>query len=535
VDSPDGAGGLAGACNQSDVGDCFAMGAVSGDNAGGLIGLSSDASIINCSSTGFVDFLTSGGGLIGVDDPVYPSTVTDCFWDMDSSNAGASQGGIGKTTAEMIQALTFTNWNFTDIWAIDEGLGYPWLQTLPLIGPAASFYISVEDGEAPLEVAFTNNSFPGTYVNSVAWAWDFGDGASSTEQYPSNHTYTDTGTYTITLTMTTPIGTSSDSRQIVVYLGIQTLVDLNAIRDYPGEIYWLLNDIDASGIKFSEGWAPIPDFTGEFDGNGYTISNLTVNRPSETYGGLFGQTGSGAYIHDLNMQGGSISATRAGAIAGSLYAGNISRCGSKGVNVQGSEACGGIAGEVFGEYEGIYPTVFRCYATGPVTSSNASAGGLIGYTMYCNVEQCFATGPVTASLEAGGLVGSSYDSCTFNSCFALGNVTCSSMYGGGFIGAVNRYLTFTDCFCTGSVSGAGSPLGGFISFGVASCNTFDHCFWSQENSGLTWSWDATDLVTTAAMTQQTNYTGWDFSGTGVWDIEEGVSYPWLRWFGPVIP
>jgi len=57
----------------------------------------------------------------------------------------------------------------------------------------ADFFSDVTDGDAPLTVYFTDLS-----ENATAWAWDFGDGGTSTEQHPS-HTYDDPGVYTVTL------------------------------------------------------------------------------------------------------------------------------------------------------------------------------------------------------------------------------------------------------------------------------------------------------------------------------------------------
>jgi len=65
--------------------------------------------------------------------------------------------------------------------------------------PVASFNASTTQGEAPLNVQFTDTSTDpdGTVV---AWEWDFGDGNDSTDQNPQ-HTFTTPGVYTVTLTV----------------------------------------------------------------------------------------------------------------------------------------------------------------------------------------------------------------------------------------------------------------------------------------------------------------------------------------------
>ena len=73
--------------------------------------------------------------------------------------------------------------------------------------PTADFTATPTTGLGPLEVAFSDSSTPGTSA-IVAWAWEFGDGATSAEQNPS-HTYTVPGSYGVTLTVTTADGSDS--------------------------------------------------------------------------------------------------------------------------------------------------------------------------------------------------------------------------------------------------------------------------------------------------------------------------------------
>jgi PKD repeat protein len=77
--------------------------------------------------------------------------------------------------------------------------------------PTASFTASPTTGSAPLGVTFTDTSTGAP----TSWAWDFGDGGTSTAQSPS-HTYTDPGIYTATLTATNALGSTSTTRTITV-------------------------------------------------------------------------------------------------------------------------------------------------------------------------------------------------------------------------------------------------------------------------------------------------------------------------------
>ncbi len=114
---------------------CSSSGSVSGDwSVGGLVGMSSTR-ISNCYSVGSVTGTTGVGGLIGSKSEHGMSSVTYSFWDTETSGQSTSDGGTGKTTAEMQMESTFTDagWDFVgesvngteDIWSICEGTNYP--------------------------------------------------------------------------------------------------------------------------------------------------------------------------------------------------------------------------------------------------------------------------------------------------------------------------------------------------------------------------------------------------------------------------
>jgi PKD repeat protein len=80
--------------------------------------------------------------------------------------------------------------------------------------PGAAFTASPVQGEAPLEVQFTDRSTG----NPESWFWTFGDGASSTIQNPV-HGYTTAGTYTVDLTVSSRYGTQKTSRVGYIHVG----------------------------------------------------------------------------------------------------------------------------------------------------------------------------------------------------------------------------------------------------------------------------------------------------------------------------
>ncbi|HNS22809.1 MAG TPA: hypothetical protein PKH24_20085, partial [Sedimentisphaerales bacterium] len=101
-------------------------------------------------------------------------------------------------------------------------------------------------------------------------------------------------------------------------------------------------------IRVSRGAPPSPVFTGPFfagvlDGQGHTISHLTIE--GGDYLGLFGQLGYGAQVTDLGVVDADItgSGTEIGALAGANVGGSVIRCYSSGV-VRGASSVGGLVG-----------------------------------------------------------------------------------------------------------------------------------------------------------------------------------------------
>ncbi|MGE6259219.1 ZmpA/ZmpB/ZmpC family metallo-endopeptidase-related protein [Heyndrickxia sporothermodurans] len=125
-------GSIIGNFVSGTVKNCFANANVIGKGrVGGLIGYigSSNCKVDNCYSIGqsiSTEIGTSfpAGGLIG--DNVSIPSVTNSFWDTQSSGVTISAGGIGKTTQEMKTQSTYTDWDFTKTWSIAGD--YPYLQ-----------------------------------------------------------------------------------------------------------------------------------------------------------------------------------------------------------------------------------------------------------------------------------------------------------------------------------------------------------------------------------------------------------------------
>ncbi|MHC4555804.1 MAG: hypothetical protein ACYTFW_04060 [Planctomycetota bacterium] len=140
----DSVGGLVGD-NGGTVNNCYSTANVSGNNrVGGLVGANWMSSlygigiISNCYTACNAMGTTDVGGLVGFN----ISIIRNSFWDIEMSglnkmcgSQGFSDEGCnndnGKTTAEMKQQATFTDWDFVEVWGIGENQTYPYLRLYP--------------------------------------------------------------------------------------------------------------------------------------------------------------------------------------------------------------------------------------------------------------------------------------------------------------------------------------------------------------------------------------------------------------------
>jgi len=317
-----------------------------------------------------------------------------------------------------------------------------------------------------------------------------------------------------------------------------------------GGEYELTQDIDASdtiNLNGGAGFAPIGNdtnpFTGVFDGKGHKIRNLYINRPSQYFVGLFGYVGSGVQVKNVGLENVQmVGDACVGGLVGMNFEGTVSQSYSTG-SVVGSFAVGGLVGENCG-------TVVQSYSTGSVVGDFA-VGGLVGNNdevIVVIVSQSYSTCSVSGVKWVGGLVGAnmgpithSYSTGSMSGVEGVGGLVGANAYAvtqsystgsvsgkqyvGGLVG-YNDEGTVSQSYSTGSVSGS-DYLGGLV--GMNFEGTVSQSYWDTQTSGQSTSVGG-DGKTTAQMKQQATYVGWDF--VNVWDIIEGVSYPYLRSLGP---
>jgi hypothetical protein len=176
-------------------------------------------------------------------------------------------------------------------------------------------------------------------------------------------------------------------------LEIRTWYDLDAVRDNLAGNHTLMNDLNSTTSGYEElasptanqgkGWDPIGfsaylQFSGTFDGQGYEIRDLFINRPDWCWVGLFGFVGEGGSIEGVGVVNADVTGSLSGVWHGCDSAGILVGANLGTVNnsySKGSIICEWNAGGLVGENRG---TVSNSYYSGNVTSS-VSGGGLVGW------------------------------------------------------------------------------------------------------------------------------------------------------------
>ena len=304
------------------------------------------------------------------------------------------------------------------------------------------------------------------------------------------------------------------------YHPISTAEDLLRINDYPTENYYLTTDISLDGYIDGDGWLGISNFSGIFDGNGYTILNLYRSTPTIHKNGLFRNI-TGATIRNVVLKNVYV--------AGLAYNGALVGSVDSGIN-----------------------TIENCYVDGgEIIGLSHYAGGLIGYVWggsTLNVNHC-STNCTSSTItnHAGGLIGgTSSPTTTINNCFSSGSVSSLIDSAGGFIGFASQNSTISYCYSICRTTGVGVNTGGFIGQNQGSGAVCNSCYWDIDSSGQAHSPGENpgeiEGKTTEEMVQQATFVGWDFvlqsydygdydlygGSSFIWDIREGHEYPYFN-------
>lgn len=349
-------------------------------------------------------------------------------------------------------------------------------------------------------------------------------------------------------------GTAEDPYQIANGAQLAYLASsVNSGETYTGKNFVLTANIDLNGLP----WTPIANsfsdallggsnyriFAGNFDGNGYTISKVSIGSETTPFEsdvfGLFGATE--GKISNLNLDTVSIHGVAkitsgyvigpAGGLVG-YSAGSIENCHVTGLTMDMNAQDGGIAGAYWigglvGALDGTQ-LINECSVSGSITENTGkgSIGGLIGelgkaakitYSrsdVTVNVKadprggadvggfigkgngktdaetvirNCYATGNVTGGAYTGGFAGGLWG-LNIKNCYASGNVSQAAAAMASFVGTdasdPNYYGSITSCFAIGSVTGSSPFRYAFAMQDATKRSEITNCYFAEENSSI---------------------------------------------------
>lgn len=295
----------------------------------------------------------------------------------------------------------------------------------------------------------------------------------------------------------------------------------------PSGKFALFGNLDFTGVDYTPIGGEIVDgtipegFTGELNGNGFAIKNLTINNPDSAAQGLFSVLGDNSVVKNIIIQDAQISGkSGVGTLAGvvmvnaaidnvAIIGGTVNGTGTVGgmvgvllsdgtvtvknsystAEVSGNVVVGGLVGQ-----NGNNAIIENSYATGKVLAKNSFGGGLVGEN-YGTISGSWASGNTTAMTFSGGLVGRNQG--TITNTFATGKVTANKTYdgislAGGLVGqSLGETSTISNSYATGAVTADGAKVGGLVG----------------ETAGT-----ITNSYATGAVTAGKNSTGYSYAG-----------------------
>ena len=226
--------------------------------------------------------------------------------------------------------------------------------------------------------------------------------------------------------------------------------ELSLISDFPACHFKLMNDIELQGE-----WHSATKFSGVFDGNGNTISNLTIsnsiNDSSPSYG-LFGNnygiiTNLEVITSESGVSAGNFSS---GIMCGTNY-GTISKCKVSGKLSVSQRNAGSIAGANYGKINNV-----SANTSIKLSADDTGIGGIVGIAYKSSeISNSYFTGELSGSgyhtsgnthwCNMGGIVGEGNTSdLLIENCYAVSTYTTS-----GYCekqGIVSLYGTVKNCF-----------------------------------------------------------------------------------------
>jgi hypothetical protein len=179
------------------------------------------------------------------------------------------------------------------------------------------------------------------------------------------------------------------------------------------------------------------------------------------------------------------------------------------VDITGLVYVGGVVGNMMGG------SVLRAHTVGRVEATGTYAGGIAGSQQDATIEQARGSADIFGGGDLGGISGI-MNNGTIHDSYADGTVQ-GIVTQGGLMGS-GRWSTITHSYAVAWVPTGGGLCQSFTDGSLTSS------YWNVEVAGTDWS-GAGEALTTAEMTNEANFVGWDFATT--WDLSG--DHPTLRW------
>ncbi len=250
---------------------------------------------------------------------------------------------------------------------------------------------------------------------------------------------------------------------------VNTYGDLEQIANAPAAHYKQGRSIDMS--KYAQLWTPIDGFSGSYNGQNYSLENMTISAPLSYYVGLFGELEAGANISNLYIKNPTIkvfdNTLSVGVLAGNAITDTIT-------NVHVYDAIISTEGEPFYPIIGgivgsasSYSILQLCsFNNGTINVAAAeNMGGIVGDARTSTIiTACAASGSYTAGSVLGGILGSQGMGAEVSNCHANVNLKAENTIG-GIVGANSDRNVIKHNLVEGTIEATTEPMWGGLSVG----------------------------------------------------------------------
>ncbi|MEI6480874.1 MAG: fibronectin type III domain-containing protein [Candidatus Saccharibacteria bacterium] len=505
--------------------------------AGGIVGLYQDTACGSQTISDSVSLMSmtntgSKGGIIGT---IQNSAVvmSNAYWD-DSATPdcvaletyGGSHSGscsdIGSNAAPGGEPYA-TGWDFTNVWQQSSGVASLRSSSTLLTGPDVVDGLTAGIGADNSSIAvdwaepLSHGSYP---ITGYRWdmkktsdGWDtlFNSDDTSDSSFEINGLKLGTS-YTVRVQAYTKysVGDWLETTYTTPVPVVHTASTCAELQDFnqqgtARDTYKLANDIDCSGIEYFDKLQWGDGFSGIFDGQGHTISNLNILGVDEYRIGMFKNTGGGAEISNVTFDNAQIVGTEdssdCGVVAGYMYATDVTNVRVQNSSVTCPNTVGGIAGRITNDGDthesanvsrvAVIDSDIHAFATdmGGWFNGGSTAGGIFGmaeagYQSVVSIDQAYSNASVQADrYSAGGIVGYAYASndaddtensstILINNSYSEGTIETANR-AGGIIGAGESYndgyeavakIEVSNSYSSASVTGTESSAGGIVGY-----------------------------------------------------------------------